>query len=79
MEQINSARGSLQVIRQKSQLSTSSQKVVETWSQELKTITKKKAPRKRFSNGGFFGSRTSLRYIHMHPRGSKLLSIELHC
>jgi hypothetical protein len=69
MEQINSARGSVQVIDRKDQISTSSQKVVETWSQELKEIARKRGSRKSFENGSETGSKSSLGIAKMQPRG----------
>jgi hypothetical protein len=74
MAQINLARGHVQVIKQKRQISTSSQKVVETWSQELKEIARKRGSRKSSANGRDFGSSmVSDDSNQMQPRGQDFL------
>jgi hypothetical protein len=71
VDQINSARGSVQVIKQKSQISTSSQKVVETWSQELKEIARKRDSRISLMSVNDAGIKVSPGNGQMQPRGQK--------
>jgi hypothetical protein len=77
VEHVNSIRGSVQVIKQKSQISTSSQKVVETWSQELKDITRKRGSRKSSANGNDLSSKAPTGNAKMQPRGQKCLPLNL--
>jgi hypothetical protein len=72
LDQINSARGSVQKIARKDQISTSSQKVVETWSQELKDIARKRDSRISLMNASDAGIKASQSNGQMRPRGMVL-------
>jgi hypothetical protein len=72
LDHINVARGSVQVIKRKDRISTASQKVVNTWSQELKEITRnKRGSRISLANTGDAGSFavTSASSIQPQPIG----------
>ena len=56
MEQLNAARGAVQVIKQKDQISSASQKVAKTWANELKQATTSAPPQRARADSLVLGS-----------------------